>query len=392
MTFLDIHDTVKDGDTVVFFRTRDYMQFVQIHSGKSTSNRSGTFKHKDIIGKPYGAKVQANMGFCHILRPTPELWTYALPHRTQILYTPDISMITAKLCLKPGDIVVESGTGSGSLSHAMIRTIAPSGHLYTFDFHEERVQKARTDFKNHRVDHLVTSESRDVMGTGFGLTDVADAVFLDLPGPWEAIMAAKQALKPEGGRVCSFSPCIEQVQRTCKTLRDAGFVELETLETLQKPHYTNEFALPICNFNSVTVHEEKSDDIPMSPKVKNEGPDGKDDNSETVVTPSDNDTVESATTGDPIQNAENSPKETLKEMFAREDAGVKFFKKAFTESVPVVHTRVMDKLAGHTGYLTFARIYDTTTVANGTQETSTSPLTGEEYAQECENDRTTMET
>ena len=35
------------------------------------------------------------------------------------------------------------GTGSGSISHAFIRSIMPSGHLYTFDFHKERAEQAR---------------------------------------------------------------------------------------------------------------------------------------------------------------------------------------------------------------------------------------------------------
>jgi len=73
---------------------------------------------------------------------------------------------------------------------------------------------------------LVTVKCRDVVGTGFPEeleTEVADAVFLDLPSPWAVIASAKKALKPNGN-LCSFSPCIEQVQRTCAQLDKLGFV------------------------------------------------------------------------------------------------------------------------------------------------------------------------
>lgn len=45
-----------------------------------------------------------------MLRPTPELWTLALPHRTQILYIADISYILAELNVRPGSVVVEAGS------------------------------------------------------------------------------------------------------------------------------------------------------------------------------------------------------------------------------------------------------------------------------------------
>lgn len=91
-----------------------------------------------------------------MLQPTPDLWTLSLPHRTQIIYTPDISMIIFQLELKPGSIVIESGTGSGSLSHSFLRAIKPLGHLHTFDFHEQRCDIARQEFTSHGLGDYVT--------------------------------------------------------------------------------------------------------------------------------------------------------------------------------------------------------------------------------------------
>ncbi len=77
-----------------------------------------------------------------------------LPHRTQVIYATDISMILMQLELGPGSVVIESGTGSGSLSHSLIRTVAPHGHLHTYDVHKERVELAEKEFKAHGVEHL----------------------------------------------------------------------------------------------------------------------------------------------------------------------------------------------------------------------------------------------
>nr|XP_011753247.1 tRNA (adenine(58)-N(1))-methyltransferase catalytic subunit TRMT61A isoform X3 [Macaca nemestrina] len=135
-------------------------------------------------------------------------------------------------------------TGSGSVSHAIIRTIAPTGHLHTVEFHQQRAEKAREEFQEHRVGRWVTVRTQDVCRSGFGVSHVADAVFLDIPSPWEAVGHAWDALKVEGGRFCSFSPCIEQVQRTCQALAARGFSELSTLEVLPQVYNVRTVSLP----------------------------------------------------------------------------------------------------------------------------------------------------
>jgi tRNA A58 N-methylase Trm61 len=62
----------------------------------------------------------------------------------------------------------------------------------------------------------------DVYKEGYGIENFASAVFLDLPQPWEAIVHAKAAMKRRG-TLCSFSPCMEQVQQTVETLVSLDF-------------------------------------------------------------------------------------------------------------------------------------------------------------------------
>ena len=41
---------------------------------------------------------------------------------------------------------------------------------------------------------------------------------------------------PPAYRFCSFSPCIEQVQRTSEELRAHGFTDVQTVEVLLREH------------------------------------------------------------------------------------------------------------------------------------------------------------
>lgn len=48
-----------------------------------------------------------------------------------------------------------------------------------------------------------------------------------------------------GGRICSFSPCIEQVQRTCLAMEEYGFTEINTLEILLRVYNVRTISLQI---------------------------------------------------------------------------------------------------------------------------------------------------
>ncbi|KAF9086296.1 tRNA (adenine-N(1)-)-methyltransferase catalytic subunit trm61 [Mortierella sp. AD031] len=229
------NNTIEDGDNVVMYLSRENMSIIRVKHGEYFNCKFGSYKHSDMIGLEYGTKLGSNTGrgFLYLLYPTPELWTLVLPHRTQILYIADISFVMNFLNLKPGMSMIESGTGSGSFSHSIVRTLAPHGHLYTFEYHQERVNAAKKEFEEHGVSDLVTLRCRDVCKDGFDLEDKVDAIFLDLPAPWEAVASAKKAFKQNKiGKICTFSPCIEQISRTVTALNEQGFVDIQMYECL----------------------------------------------------------------------------------------------------------------------------------------------------------------
>lgn len=245
--------------------------------------------------------VVASTGFAHLLPPTPEIWTASLPHRTQVVYTPDYSYILQRLRARPGTILIEAGAGSGSFTHAAARAVfngyaehdgldrengsgrhrETRGQVWSYEFHEQRMKKLKEEITEHGLDGIVTIMHQDVCEDGFGLDAKiasvgANAVFLDLPAPWLALKHLTRAstighaienspkhseeaspaqsktaaeLPPDNSPVslpryvlnpnssihlCTFSPCIEQVQRTITTMRQMGWLDIEMVEIAAK--------------------------------------------------------------------------------------------------------------------------------------------------------------
>ncbi|KID91954.1 tRNA methyltransferase complex GCD14 subunit [Metarhizium guizhouense ARSEF 977] len=210
---------------------------------------------------PAKKAIAASSGFIYVLRPTPELWTSSLPHRTQVVYTPDYSYVLQRIRARPGTRIIEAGAGSGSFTHASARAVYSGypgsdadarGKVFSFEFHEPRFEKMDAEIRQHSLQGIVQVTHRDVYDEGFlinGKSPKASAVFLDLPAPWEALhhLARRKTLK--GGKldenpgdwdspldpnksayICTFSPCIEQVTRTVTELRTLGWTDIDMVE------------------------------------------------------------------------------------------------------------------------------------------------------------------
>jgi len=224
-----------EGDFVILWGSYTQISGVMLKHGAIFNNRYGNFHHDDLIGQRFGSKVNPKNGggWLALLRSTPELITQSLMHRTQIIYHADISLLMMLLDCRPGKVFVEAGTGSGSVSTSLARGLRPGGRLHTFEFHADRQRLAAEDFKRYGLDDTIISAHGDVCANGFGdsLDGCIDGIFLDLPMPWLAIPHVSRGLKSQG-KICTFSPCIEQIDKTAAELRRFRFRDIRMFETL----------------------------------------------------------------------------------------------------------------------------------------------------------------
>lgn len=225
--------TVQEGDLVLVWVSRTVIRPVVVRGGEAMQTKFGQILHADLVGQRYGAQVRTSSGkgFVHVVAPSPELWALSLPHRTQIVYSPDASYIAHRLRVRPGSAVIEAGTGSGAFTHALARTVGAAGRVHTYEYHAERHAQAQAEFAAHGMARVACTH-RNVCDAGFD-ADGAHAVFLDLPAPWAAIphLARPGVLdRARAAHVCCFSPCIEQVTKTVLALSEHGFQGIETVE------------------------------------------------------------------------------------------------------------------------------------------------------------------
>lgn len=205
----------------------------KVKAGESFHSNKGIIKFDDIIGRPFGIKVQSHSAqLFQIHRPSLTDIQISLGRNTQIIYPKDAGTILLEAGIGSGSIVVESGTGSGALTYVLANAVGPTGHVYTYEIRQDMYDGAKKNLEHHASMDRITMHLKDIM-SGIEEKDV-DAVVLDLATPWEAVTEAHQALKPSHF-LTSYSPTMEQVMKTCKALGESGkWGMIKTLEVFQR--------------------------------------------------------------------------------------------------------------------------------------------------------------
>ncbi|RLI25188.1 tRNA (adenine-N1)-methyltransferase [Candidatus Bathyarchaeota archaeon] len=223
-------ETVRKGDYILLYLDSKRSFLVKATDRVFHTHR-GYLRLKELIGKPYGLRVKSSLGAeFTVLKPTlRDLVLKRFRRITQIIYPKDVGLILTYTGIGPGFRVAEAGVGSGALTAFLAYYVRPDGRVYGYEVRQDFLKNARRNLAKTGLMDFIELKLKDVR-EGFDESEL-DAVVLDLPTPWEVVPRAYEALKNSGVFV-SFSPTINQVEKTVEALRRWGFVSVETVECL----------------------------------------------------------------------------------------------------------------------------------------------------------------
>ncbi len=226
------NEIIQDGDYVLIYLDARRTYMIKMQAGQTFHTHKGYLKLDELIGKEYGEPIKSSMGiYFTTLKPSLTDYIMKSSRNTQIIYPKDAALIVMFSGIGPGSRVVESGTGTGSLTTALAHYVGSTGKVYTYELRPEFQKNAAKNLQRSKLIDRVEMKSGDVT-LGYDERDV-DAVILDLAVPWLVVPHAYTALRPSGVLV-SFSPTIDQVVKTTEALRENGFVFIETIECLMR--------------------------------------------------------------------------------------------------------------------------------------------------------------
>ncbi len=221
------------GEWVLLTSQKGKKWLVKLEEGPYSSHL-GTIQMRDVVGKDEGDFIETNKeAKLYLFRPTLEDYIFSMTRKTQIIYPKDLSAIVFYGDIQRGDVLLESGIGSGALTLALLRAMGGAGTLVSVEKRPEFAYAAMENIdrffggrpSNHEI---VIGDIQD-----FAMNVKADRVFLDLPEPWHAIHSLAGLMR-YGGILVSLSPNIGQVQLMFRELKANGFANISTFELLKR--------------------------------------------------------------------------------------------------------------------------------------------------------------
>lgn len=224
-------DPLQPGERIILADSRGRRYLIRLDPGATFHWHGGLIRHDQLIGSSDGARIRADSGATLVaMRPRLADFVVKMGRGAQVIYPKDLAHIVMFADVGPGMRVLEAGTGSGALTMALCRAVAPGGTVVSYEQRPDHLEVARANIESFfgRLPDGLDLREGDVRDAG---DETFDRIILDLPDPWSAIPVAERVLVL-GGILCAYLPTTAQVQSLVVGLERAGFAQVETVEVL----------------------------------------------------------------------------------------------------------------------------------------------------------------
>ncbi|MEM0448745.1 MAG: tRNA (adenine-N1)-methyltransferase [Methanomassiliicoccales archaeon] len=222
---------LREGEIIYLLDDKGRRHFLTLSKDMVKIPGLGVIDGSKLVGAPEGSMLRLGDKIFHALRPGANELMESLERGPQVITPKDAAAIVFRLDLKPGDVVLESGVGSGSLTTALLNAVGSEGLVISVEMRSEFAAKARKNVS--RSPFVKAWDLRIGNINEIRLEKELDAVALDVPEPWSALSNLETFLRP-GGRFCAFVPNVNQLEQTVLSLRRRGYLEVEALEIMQR--------------------------------------------------------------------------------------------------------------------------------------------------------------
>ncbi|HLY28228.1 MAG TPA: tRNA (adenine-N1)-methyltransferase [Aggregatilineales bacterium] len=226
-------------DDTILLASQDRKEYVRTLKPEGVlDTHRGVIRHADLVGKAYGSAVRTHLGHLfYLLRAQPTDLIAHARYETAIIQPKDLGYIALRLGIQAGTRVVEAGTGSGALTLVLALLVGDGGHVYSYERKAALLPVAEKNLARAGVTQRVTFTVRDI-AEGFDPHE-ADALFLDVPTPWDYLPQARAALTGSGS-FGAIVPTINQLIDLVHALYAGNWFMVEVEELLLRSYKITE--------------------------------------------------------------------------------------------------------------------------------------------------------
>lgn len=213
---------LKNGDRVVAVDNKGRSYYMTLQVGSALQTHLGHVGHEEIIGCSQGSIVTSNKGAQFVVfRPTLAEGVVKMPRGAAVIYPKDAAAIISVGDIKPGDVVIEVGAGSGALTAHLLRAVGHTGQVISY---EARPDFAETAAKNvaSMTPNLVANWRciNEELTADTALTE-CNVGILDLLKPWSVLAAFSKSVMP-GGHIVGYVTTTTQMSELIEEIRTSG--------------------------------------------------------------------------------------------------------------------------------------------------------------------------